>query len=170
MKNFTLSLLFLGGVLSASATTSLNQGGNIRVNSGWSNNLPSVTNEGTVTVDGVISGSDVFGYGAGAIVNHTAGNIVAQVVGTKRRGFNMNGGGTWVMSDGSITVRYINANGPNSILDLNGGTIIIDTADTSVAQFQMNNGGLYRISGNVCLLYTSPSPRDLSTSRMPSSA
>ena len=24
--------------------------------------------------------------------------------------------------------------------------------------------------GNVCLLYTSPSPRDLSTSRMPSSA
>ena len=26
------------------------------------------------------------------------------------------------------------------------------------------------LSGNVCLLYTSPSPRDLSTSRMPSSA
>ena len=151
MKNFTLSLLFLGGVLSASATTSLNQGGNIRVNSGWSNNLPSVTNEGTVEVDGVISGSDVFGYGAGAIVNHTAGNIVAQVIGTKRRGFNMNGGGTWVMSGGSITVRYINANGPNSILDLNGGTIIIDTADTSVAQFQMNNGGQYRISGDVVL-------------------
>ena len=29
-----------------------------------------------------------------------------------------------------------------------------------------NNGG----DGYVCLLYTSPSPRDLSTSRMPSSA
>ena len=27
-----------------------------------------------------------------------------------------------------------------------------------------------KIEGNVCLLYTSPSPRDLSTSRMPSSA
>ena len=26
------------------------------------------------------------------------------------------------------------------------------------------------IQGNACLLYTSPSPRDLSTSRMPSSA
>ena len=25
-------------------------------------------------------------------------------------------------------------------------------------------------TGNICLLYTSPSPRDLSTSRMPSSA
>ena len=105
---FTLSR----GALSASATTSLNLGGNIRVNSGWSNNLPSVTNEGKVEVDGVISGSDVFGYGAGAIVNHTAGNIVAQVVGTKRRGFNMNGGGTWVMPGGSIRVRYINATAP----------------------------------------------------------
>ena len=30
-------------------------------------------------------------------------------------------------------------------------------------------GGLYLLPG-ICLLYTSPSPRDLSTSRMPSSA
>ena len=150
MIHYILTLLYLG-TLSATAVTSLNPGGNIRVNSGWSNNLPSSTNEGTVTVDGVISGSDVFGYGAGAIVNHTAGNIVADVVGTRRRGFNMNGGGTWLMSGGSIRVRYINANGPNSILDLNGGTIIIDTADTSVAQFQMNNGGRYQISGSVLL-------------------
>ena len=30
------------------------------------------------------------------------------------------------------------------------------------------NGAHYNV--NVCLLYTSPSPRDLSTSRMPSSA
>ena len=28
----------------------------------------------------------------------------------------------------------------------------------------------YMIVGGICLLYTSPSPRDLSTSRMPSSA
>ena len=28
----------------------------------------------------------------------------------------------------------------------------------------------YDQHGNICLLYTSPSPRDLSTSRMPSSA
>ena len=31
-------------------------------------------------------------------------------------------------------------------------------------------GGLIFTSSNACLLYTSPSPRDLSTSRMPSSA
>ena len=30
--------------------------------------------------------------------------------------------------------------------------------------------GILGISSNICLLYTSPSPRDLSTSRMPSSA
>ena len=30
--------------------------------------------------------------------------------------------------------------------------------------------GLARGNGSGCLLYTSPSPRDLSTSRMPSSA
>ena len=29
---------------------------------------------------------------------------------------------------------------------------------------------VYVVMGNTCLLYTSPSPRDLSTSRMPSSA
>ena len=28
----------------------------------------------------------------------------------------------------------------------------------------------FRVNGHFCLLYTSPSPRDLSTSRMPSSA
>ena len=33
---------------------------------------------------------------------------------------------------------------------------------------ELKNAGL--IKGSICLLYTSPSPRDLSTSRMPSSA
>ena len=32
------------------------------------------------------------------------------------------------------------------------------------------NGQMARVLENICLLYTSPSPRDLSTSRMPSSA
>ena len=33
-----------------------------------------------------------------------------------------------------------------------------------------NQEGFGDYSSNICLLYTSPSPRDLSTSRMPSSA
>ena len=38
---------------------------------------------------------------------------------------------------------------------------------------EINNDFIYRVNSvlpNDCLLYTSPSPRDLSTSRMPSSA
>ena len=39
-----------------------------------------------------------------------------------------------------------------------------------VAQITMSNSGLIKRDLLDCLLYTSPSPRDLSTSRMPSSA
>ena len=34
----------------------------------------------------------------------------------------------------------------------------------------VNHGLMYVMTIKICLLYTSPSPRDLSTSRMPSSA
>ena len=39
-----------------------------------------------------------------------------------------------------------------------------------IAASSLYNGLLRRMEGASCLLYTSPSPRDLSTSRMPSSA
>ena len=39
----------------------------------------------------------------------------------------------------------------------------------SIKDFQVMHGPTISLS-NICLLYTSPSPRDLSTSRMPSSA
>ena len=42
-------------------------------------------------------------------------------------------------------------------------------ADIEVKKNSIVPGGLFEISKS-CLLYTSPSPRDLSTSRMPSSA
>ena len=44
-------------------------------------------------------------------------------------------------------------------------SIIVDS-DTTYGTYEIENGFLTII----CLLYTSPSPRDLSTSRMPSSA
>ena len=37
-----------------------------------------------------------------------------------------------------------------------------------IADLEKPTGGMLKVNG--CLLYTSPSPRDLSTSRMPSSA
>ena len=54
---------------------------------------------------------------------------------------------------------------------------LIDLADVTTAQviergqFHARYGRSIRVGvGGICLLYTSPSPRDLSTSRMPSSA
>ena len=54
----------------------------------------------------------------------------------------------------------------------NSSNIKINTEQLSVsdsAYISADIGGMGN-SGNICLLYTSPSPRDLSTSRMPSSA
>ena len=53
--------------------------------------------------------------------------------------------------------------------------IIFGSADNvfsiSLLEASLNLGGVITIEGSLtCLLYTSPSPRDLSTSRMPSSA
>ena len=49
-----------------------------------------------------------------------------------------------------------------------------DKGEISVEEYQVQIGHLYahlnRAWNSSCLLYTSPSPRDLSTSRMPSSA
>ena len=52
----------------------------------------------------------------------------------------------------------------SEIIVLNEGDWIESNMFTVEAKF----AGILRV--NVCLLYTSPSPRDLSTSRMPSSA
>ena len=48
-------------------------------------------------------------------------------------------------------------------LDLQGGSYLLLEVDSSALEKR-------RLQSKVCLLYTSPSPRDLSTSRMPSSA
>ena len=46
-----------------------------------------------------------------------------------------------------------------------GGFLKLETSARAIGM-----GGSFVASGRGCLLYTSPSPRDLSTSRMPSSA
>ena len=67
-----------------------------------------------------------------------------------------------------------------SFMDNAGGTQIVKGAVERMNDFLFNKnvqiGGSYEVSLaaaealQACLLYTSPSPRDLSTSRMPSSA
>ena len=48
--------------------------------------------------------------------------------------------------------------------------VIDDTAGTTICAASSIDKGIEKAASNHCLLYTSPSPRDLSTSRMPSSA
>ena len=54
--------------------------------------------------------------------------------------------------------------------------LFFDNWKISKSRFDLDDNGygtvVYEITinNNICLLYTSPSPRDLSTSRMPSSA
>ena len=49
-------------------------------------------------------------------------------------------------------------------------TTYIDEGDGDTVLFLHGNPTSSYLWRNICLLYTSPSPRDLSTSRMPSSA
>ena len=53
---------------------------------------------------------------------------------------------------------------------LNESAQELDLANLSAAQYSYCVEFVDIDAGNTCLLYTSPSPRDLSTSRMPSSA
>ena len=58
-----------------------------------------------------------------------------------------------------------------SVINGNSGAELIDKFDTS--EFSTKFGATvkdFENNPNICLLYTSPSPRDLSSSRMPSSA
>ena len=66
-----------------------------------------------------------------------------------------------------VAVETSATNGENNVIDLGGNTITLTESEVFIpagpepATLTIRNG---------CLLYTSPSPRDLSTSRMPSSA
>ena len=141
-----LAVLSVGFVGSAGADTILNLGGDISNASGWNNGKPSSSNPGTITVDGT-SSSDTFGYGAGAIITHTAGDIV----GPGNRGFNMNGGGTWNMSGGKLLFRYILSNGSNTIFNFSGGTAELSSTATTTQHMGVANGGKMNISGSAVL-------------------
>ena len=85
--------------------------------------------------------------------------------------------GDWVVAIGNSLGERISAtNGIVSAVEVSlpvdSGQTLYDLVQTDAAINPGNSGGpLVNMAGEViCLLYTSPSPRDLSTSRMPSSA
>ena len=77
------------------------------------------------------------------------------------QGCTLNGGvcDTWDKADDGT---------PNQ-QDWIAGVYEFDLVDTSTINMEMS-WALHEFNRTTCLLYTSPSPRDLSTSRMPSSA
>ena len=135
-------MLLLGSTV-VQADTNLLPGGDISSAGGWDNGLPSPDNPGTIAVDG-ISTVTTFGWD-GSVINHTSGDIVC----TATNGFNMFRGGTWNMSGGSITARYIlsNSDQGDCLFNFSGGTAIL--ADVEGTQHMgVANSGMMTISGS----------------------
>ena len=72
-----------------------------------------------------------------------------------------------IVVDVSLTTEFFGEAIPNQVTDAN---IIFRNAAGEEIEVPVGADGRYTLSPINCLLYTSPSPRDLSTSRMPSSA
>ena len=89
--------------------------------------------------------------------------------------------GTLTLPNGSILDVYLSSNIPKkdaintytSLQTLNGGltvTGVITLPSSSISDSALSSNIPKKDATNTCLLYTSPSPRDRTRSRMPSSA
>ena len=84
---------------------------------------------------------------------------------------------TGFMHDGPAAVRYPRGTGPGvqiekemQQLPIGKANIVRHGTQVAILNFGTLLNSVIDLSDEICLLYTSPSPRDLSTSRMPSSA
>ena len=112
-------------------------------------------------VEANISGGNVgsfFAANNGSSVNFSGGSFGED--------FNANDGSTVNISGGSFD-RDFNANSGSDV-SISGGNFGFDFTANAGSGVELV-GGEFALNGN-CLLYTSPSPRDRTRSRMPSSA
>ena len=117
----------------------------------------SLTVDGSVTADTELTTDDL-DTGAGTDTRAVVGLVLAE-----------GGGGVLV---GSANPVPISDNGTTLSVDDGAGSLTVDQAthDNLNCNANLQVADADVANGNPCLLYTSPSPRDLSTSRMPSSA
>ena len=143
---------------------------------------PSVLANSAVVVDESCAGND------GSIDLTTSGGTACQTSATVLCHPHMSAysytftRGWWFQAQSSFTVSDLMCpDDANPGIATNQSVAIVDYGTTSpVVPFALpsqaahgNSFAAYDVAGgwvNICLLYTSPSPRDLSTSRMPSSA
>ena len=116
-----------------------------------------------VTGDGLVDYADLFALGdflATAGVNMPTWDAYETLL-LRTADLNQDG-----MSDASdIDFLYDQFGSTDTLLDLNGDGMV-DSSDLDVLIFDV----FQSLYGDACLLYTSPSPRDATLSRMPSSA
>ena len=92
--------------------------------------------------------------------------------------FGATGGGVWKTLDGGRSWENISdgyfggSTGSIAVAESDHNTIYVGGGEKTVRGNVSYGYGIWKTqdAGKTCLLYTSPSPRDLSTSRMPSSA
>ena len=120
-----------------------------------------VTGLGNLATNNTVSTNEVTGLGNLATDNTTLGNLAEDntTLGNLAEANNINAGTD--INAGSLPNSRLNAN--VSLLG-NTGSLFTNTTNISGGQISLPN------TPNTCLLYTSPSPRDRTRSRMPSSA
>ena len=118
----------------------------------------------TVTSDGVTL--DVTGSNGGTVETYSLGGPQGIYLG--------GGGSSFSIFDGpNNTSGSYNLNFDHAIssIEIRFGFLSGNaTSGEEISNFAADGDSIFASLTNTCLLYTSPSPRDLSTSRMPSSA
>ena len=125
------------------------------------------SNQTTLTINGSSYGrldlesggtirSSLFSTTANTTLDVQSGFFSIDVGGSERMRLDSSGN-LGLATTSASSFNQLTSQGTAPVLVVGGGT-----GNPSISIFSANN--------NVCLLYTSPSPRDLSTSRMPSSA
>ena len=137
----------------ASAATVLNSGGNVSDSGGWSNGMPSVGNNGTISVNGSYTTGFVMSEaGPGTVaVAHTAGTLSGTANFTMSNSgsavFNWDQSGGTLNLSNALLVLGTNSGGTNINYTLSGAGLITGAGGLSGGRIQVNSAGSFTQTG-----------------------